>query len=110
MEPRPKEILHYVNEAGVEVFEAWLSNFGDIRARAAILKRIDRIAEGLLGDHRYVGEGIWEIRIDFGPGYRIYYAEDGRINILLLLGGDKGSQKKDIHRAQHFWALYRSTK
>jgi len=79
----------------------------DSTAHAAILKRIDRVEEGLLGDRRYVGEGVWEFRIDCGPGYRVYYGEDGPLIIILLLGGDKGNQRQDIRKAREFWADYR---
>lgn len=62
---------------------------------------------GNLGDHKSVGGGVWEARLAFGPGYRIYFGKDGTSIILLLLGGDKASQAKDIHQAQRFWVQYR---
>jgi putative addiction module killer protein len=110
MQPRPREVLHYQNDSGVDVFQEWLDGLKDVRGRAAVLKRIDRVEEGLFGDRRYVGEGVWELRVDFGPGYRVYYAEDGAKIVLLLLGGDKGSQGKDIRQAHEFWADYRRTR
>ena len=74
--------------------------------RAAIRKRIDRVEEGNFGDHRFVGGGVWEIRIHYGPGYRVYYGEDGPKVVLLICGGDKGTQKKDVRKAQELWAEY----
>ncbi len=61
---------------------------------------------GNLGDHKSVGEGVWEARLPFGPGYRIYFGKDGAAMILLLVGGDKATQKKDIQRARRYWAEY----
>jgi putative addiction module killer protein len=68
--------------------------------------RILRFETGNLGDHKDVGAGVLEARLDFGPGYRVYFGRKGRELVLLLLGGDKGSQKKDIKRAQEFWSRY----
>ena len=68
----------------------------DGRARARIVARIDRLSVGLLGDWRTVGEGVCELRIDYGPGYRVYYARDGELLILLLCGGDKRTQPRDV--------------
>lgn len=109
MQPRSREVLHYVTN-GKDVFGEWLDGFKDISGRAAILKRIDRVEEGNFGEHRSVGNGVSEIRIHYGPGYRVYYGEDGPRIVLLLCGGDKGTQKKDIRRAQELWAEYRRLK
>ena len=106
MEPRKRTILHYVDENGVNVFREWLYGLKDDRGRAAILKRLDRVALGLLGDHRYVGHGVWELRIDFGPGYRLYFAEEGVTTVVLFSGGDKSSQASDIRQAHRRCAEY----
>lgn len=82
-----------------EIFAKWLDEMYDIRARARILVRIERLSAGNPGDVRPVGEGVSELRIDYGPGYRVYYKERGRKLIILLAGGDKHSQAKDITRA-----------
>jgi putative addiction module killer protein len=79
-----------------EIFAKWLDNIPDIRARARILVRIERLAAGNHGDVEPVGEGVSELRIDYGPGYRVYYKKQGRTVIILLAGGDKHSQAKDI--------------
>ena len=79
-----------------EVFARWLDDLGDLRARARIQARIERLAAGNPGDVRPVGEGISELRIDHGPGYRVYFKRRGRMLIILLAGGDKNSHAKDI--------------
>jgi len=81
-------------------FARWLSRLRDDRARAIIARRIDRVAEGNLGDVRSVGEGVSELRVDSGPGYRIYFTLRGETVIVLLCGGDKDSQDRDIARAR----------
>jgi len=82
-----------------EVFAKWLDSLADIRARARILVRIERLADGNPGDVEPVGEGISELRINYGPGYRVYYVRQGRSLIILLAGGDKSTQSKDIKTA-----------
>ena len=82
-------------------FIEWLTGLRDIQARARIAKRIDRIAQGNLGDAKPVGDGVGELRFDFGPGYRIYYARRGNVVVMLLCGGDKDSQARDIERAKN---------
>ena len=81
-------------------FIEWLTGLRDIQARARIAKRIDRIAQGNFGDAKSVGDGVSELRFDFGPGYRIYYARRGNVVVILLCGGDKDSQARDIERAK----------
>lgn len=79
-----------------DIFAKWLDGLQDIRARARILVRIERLSMGNPGDVRPVGEGVSELRIDYGPGYRVYYKKQGHKLIILLAGGDKKSQSKDI--------------
>jgi putative addiction module killer protein len=81
-------------------FSLWLSRLRDGRARAIIARRIDRIAEGNLGDIKPVGQGVSELRINFGPGYRVYLTRRGQRVVVLLCGGDKDSQARDIARAK----------
>jgi len=89
-----------------EEFSEWLSALRDTRAKAKILIRIDRLARGNPGDVAPVGEGVSELRIDYGPGYRVYYAQRGTRYVLLLAGGDKKTQKRDIAKAKRLAAEY----
>ncbi len=82
-----------------EHFAKWIDGLEDIRARARILVRIERLAAGNPGDVKPVGEGVSELRIDYGPGYRVYYTQRGRSAVILLTGGDKRTQDKDIKTA-----------
>ena len=82
-----------------EVFARWIDALKDVRARARVLVRIERLAAGNPGDVQSVGEGVSELRIDYGPGYRVYFKRTGRELIVLLAGGDKKSQAKDIKTA-----------
>jgi putative addiction module killer protein len=84
-----------------EVFAKWIDGLDDIHARARILIRIERLAAGNPGDVEPVGEGVSELRIDYGPGYRVYYKQWERSLIILLAGGDKRTQAKDIKTALH---------
>jgi putative addiction module killer protein len=83
-----------------EEFADWLSGLRDKQARAKILVRIDRLEDGNPGKTRSVGTGVVEMKIDFGPGYRVYYIQRGQTLILLLCGGDKSTQTNDIQRAK----------
>ena len=100
-------ILHYVDQTGKDVFDEWLSDLADSRAQAKIAARINRIAAGNFGDSKCLGQGIWELRIDWGPGYRVYFARLGRSSVLLLCGGDKRKQSSDIARAAEYLKDYR---
>ena len=82
-----------------ELFAKWIDGLEDIRARARILARIERLATGNPGDVKPVGKGVSELRIDYGPGYRVYYTQRGRSVVILLAGGEKHTQDKDIKTA-----------
>ncbi len=82
-----------------EVFFKWLMGLRDVRARARIQARIDRLESGNAGDAKPVGEGVSEMRIDYGPGYRVYFIKRRSELVILLAGGDKSSQSKDIRKA-----------
>jgi putative addiction module killer protein len=82
-----------------ELFAKWLDNLRDVQAKARVLVRIERLASGNSGDVKPVGEGISEMRINYGPGYRVYFTKRGSELIILLAGGDKGSQSSDIKTA-----------
>lgn len=81
------------------IFSEWLSGMSDSRARVRVQVRIDRMAEGNFGDVKSVGDGLSEVRIDYGPGYRVYFTYQGRHLVILLCGGDKSSQRRDIKQA-----------
>ena len=82
-----------------DAYAKWLDGLRDIRARARILVRIERLAAGNPGDVRPVGEGVSELRVDYGPGYRVYFIQQGQKVVILLAGGDKRTQAKDIKTA-----------
>lgn len=107
MEATPKELHIYVTEEGREPFSEWLASLRDIKARAKIRVRLDRVSLGNLGDCHGVGEGVQELRIDYGPGYRVYFGLEGQTIVLLLCGGDKSTQTKDIETAKRYLNEYR---
>jgi putative addiction module killer protein len=82
------------------LFAEWLDGLRDLRARARVQVRIERLASGLAGDVKPVGEGVSELRIDYGPGYRVYFTKRGGAVVILLAGGDKRTQAADIRTAQ----------
>src|SRR5690348_5803785 len=96
------EIRRYTSELGRDIFGDWLSRIKDSRTQAKILARIDRLSFGNFGDSKSLGGGLFELRIDWGPGYRVYFAQIGRACILLLCGGDKSSQSADIRLAREY--------
>ena len=83
-----------------ETFARWLDDLRDLRARARVQVRIERLAAGNAGDVKAVGEGVSELRIDYGPGYRVYFAKRGRALVVLLAGGVKSTQAADVRTAQ----------
>ena len=99
-------VREYLDETGRSPFRSWLSTLDRV-TRARIQARILRFELGNLGDHKQVGRGVWEARLAFGPGYRVYFGKSGTDIVLLLLGGDKRSQPRDIERARRYWADYR---
>lgn len=106
MEAIPKEIRIYTTADGIAPFLKWQKSLKDKRARAKIRSRLDRIESGNLGDCKFVGGGVYELRIDYGPGYRVYFGQENDVILLLLWGGDKGTQAKDIRKAQSYWKDY----
>ena len=97
------EVIHYETPDGTDVFAAWISELRDQQAAARVAARIQRLALGLFGECRPLREGAWELRVDWGPGYRLYYAQAGERVVLLLAGGDKRTQSADIRRAIEHW-------
>jgi putative addiction module killer protein len=102
MESIEREILICQDESGREPFTEWLSTL-DLQTRARVRVRIDRLEDGLFGDVEPVGGGVSELRLDFGPGYRIYFGQIG-IEVHLLLGGSKQTQAHDIRQARKMWS------
>lgn len=105
-----KELRYYVAANGAVPAEEWLDGLRDRKGAAIIRTRLDRLAHGNPGDSKLVGEGVKEVRIHFGPGYRVYYGEEGKRFVILLYGGDKSTQSKDVRKAQEFWKDYRRKK
>ncbi len=103
MESWPRELLIYETGEGKAPFSSWLDSLRDREARARIKKRLDRVVLGNLGDYRSVGDSVFELRIDYGPGYRVYFAQIDELMVLLLCGGDKSTQDQDILKAKQFW-------
>jgi len=112
MEVIPRRIEYYYAPDGSTPYREWHGGLENDEALIAIDKRLTRVERGLLGDCKWLGSGLWELRIDIGPGYRIYFGQQDRTVILLLSGGDKSTQRKDIKQAQAYWAehLRRRTK
>jgi putative addiction module killer protein len=102
-------VREYVAADDTNPFREWLKSL-TVAVRARIQARVLRFELGNLGDHKNVGSGVWEARVMFGPGYRIYFGKDGKSVIVLLVGGDKGSQTRDISRAQGYWNDYLEAK
>lgn len=101
-----KELRNYQLPNGRVPFEDWLMGLADKRARAAVYRRIDRITQGNFGEHRFLQDGVWELKIDVGTGYRVYYAQEGKAVLLLLCAGSKRTQTADITRAVNYWNDY----
>lgn len=97
------QIEHYLTADKQDLYLDWLKRLRDTRSKVAIIRRIARIEHGNLGDHKFCRAGVWELRIDVGPGYRVYYGTAGQRLILLLCGGDKRTQQADIERAIECW-------
>jgi putative addiction module killer protein len=97
------ELEEYQTADGALPFSEWLDGLRDGMARVRIARRLTRLQAGLLGDWKPVGGGVIELREDYGPGYRVYCARHGSTLIVLLAGGDKRTQQKDLERAQGYW-------
>jgi putative addiction module killer protein len=102
------EIREYQTAEGKTPLTEWLGGLRDGPTRSRIVARLDRLKAGLLGDWKSVGNGLCELRIDHGPGYRVYYAQESKTLILLFCGGDKSTQAKDIETAHAYWKDYKA--
>jgi len=106
VEVQPREIQNYLTAEGRSPFEEWLDSLRDTKGRVKIDNRLRRIQLGNLGDYRSVGQGVFELRINYGPGYRVYFGQMGTTIVVLLCGGDKSTQAQDIRNAQEYWRDY----
>jgi len=104
---KSKEVIYYETMDGKSPFREWIYSLKESMTRNKIRVRIDRVSLGNLGHCRSVGQGVTELKIDYGPGYRVYFGQKGASLIVLLWGGDKSSQKRDIKIAQDYWDDYR---
>lgn len=104
---RERELREYLTEAGHNPFREWLHSLRDQQARARIRVRLNRVRLGNLGDCKPVGDGVLELRVDFGPGYRVYLGQAGEVLVILLCGGDKRTQTRDITTAKGYWKAYK---
>lgn len=103
MEPKERILRIFVERNGKAPFEEWMGTLRDKPTKARIFSRLDRLRLGNFGDCEPVGDGVFELRIHFGPGFRVYFGVHGADVILLLCGGDKSSQKRDIAAARRYW-------
>lgn len=102
-------IEHYVTREGhQDLYITWLRKLRDTQAKVAVIRRMGRVELGNFGDHKFCRDGVWELRIDVGKGYRVYYALSGQRLVLLLCGGDKATQSNDIDRAVAHWQDWQS--
>lgn len=97
------ELEEYVTAGGHAPFSAWLEKLDDAQARVRIARRLTRLRAGLFGDSAPVGAGVLELREDYGPGYRVYMGRHGKTRVILLVGGDKRTQQRDIEHAHRYW-------
>jgi putative addiction module killer protein len=104
---KERELLEYLTETGCNPFREWLHSLRDAQGRARIRVRLNRVRLGNLGDCKAVGEGVMEFRLDFGPGYRVYFGQAGDTLVILLCGGDKRTQARDVAMAKRYWQSYK---
>lgn len=103
MQIRPREILYYTTPNGHNPYRRWYTRLKDQKTRIAISNRIARLRVGNFGDFKRLSSGLYELRIDYGPGYRVYFGLFQHDTVILLCGGRKGTQQRDIDRAQDYW-------
>lgn len=102
------DVRHYLTRDGEDLIAEWLRGLRDMQAKAAIIRRLNRLEQGNFGDFKPLRDGVYELRIDIGPGYRVYYARSGKTVMLLLCGGSKRTQEADIDKACNCWRDWKS--
>lgn len=102
-----KELRVYRTREGKEPFTEWLGSLKNKIARSQVTNRLNRVVHGHYGDCVSVGDGVYELRIHYGPGHRVYFVEQEKTLMLLLIGGSKKTQSKDIKKAKHYWTEFR---
>ncbi|MGB4485808.1 MAG: type II toxin-antitoxin system RelE/ParE family toxin [Pseudomonas veronii] len=102
------EVEHVLSTNGVDIYQAWLNTIQDTRSKAKITTRVDRAALGHFGKVEAVGNGVSEMKIDFGPGFRVYYVVHGQKVLFLLGGGSKDKQQTDIDQAKALWKSHKA--
>lgn len=107
--PIQKELIIYADSRGRQPFIMWLESL-DMSVKHRVQQRIIRLSSGNYGDYKFLDQGVYELRLDFGPGYRIYFGESGNKIVVLLTGGNKRTQKKDIDKAIQYWSSYKEDK
>ena len=108
MEIRPRVVRNYITPDKRVPFEEWLDSLRDKKTQAIVLERLNRVRLGNFGDCRHLGEGIYELRIHYEPGYRIYFGDLGGEVVILLCGGGKRTQNRDVKRAREYWQELRN--
>lgn len=103
MSDAPYRLEYYLEDDGSAPFIEWLTRLRDRDAHARISARLNRVKLGNFGIIKALGDGVVELKIDYGPGYRVYYAMNGKTVVLLLIGGDKSTQTKDVKTAKAYW-------
>ena len=105
----PKEVVAFRAQNGRVPFEEWLNELKDKKAVARVLARLARVRQGNPGDCKPAGGGVSELRVDYGPGYRVYFGQKGRALVVLLCGGDKRTQDRDIRLAKQYWREFKES-
>ena len=106
MEVQPREIRRYATAQGRVPFGKWLDSLRDRNVRVRIKSRLDRVEQGNFGDFKSVGQGVFELRINYGPAYRVYFGQVGLTIVVILIAGDKSTQEQDIRQAIEYWTDY----
>ncbi len=106
MNIKPQNVQEYLTEDKKNPYSEWISSLKDTQAQYIIDARLVRVRRGLFGNCKPVGKGVLELKIPYGPGYRVYFGRDGDTIVILLCGGTKRTQKKDIKQAQVYWEDY----